>query len=114
MTPDYRQMPRSRGAARHIFAGTRLAPRPIGRAYRDREAAMPAAALHVVEGYVGRGFEDVRRVFDENFAARGELGGACCAFVDGEKAVDLWGGLRDARSGAPWQQDTMVIVYSTT
>jgi len=28
--------------------------------------------------------------------------------------VDLWGGVRDARDGAPWQEDTLVLVYSTS
>lgn len=30
------------------------------------------------------------------------------------KVVDLWGGVRDKASGEPWQEDTMVLVYSTT
>jgi len=28
--------------------------------------------------------------------------------------VDLWGGCRDAKTGAPWEEDTMAIVFSTT
>jgi CubicO group peptidase (beta-lactamase class C family) len=28
--------------------------------------------------------------------------------------VDLWGGVRDKQTGEPWEQDTMVIVYSAT
>jgi CubicO group peptidase (beta-lactamase class C family) len=56
----------------------------------------------------------VRDTFAENFAHRGELGGACCVYYRGEKVVDLWGGVRDKASGAPWQEDTMVIVYSAT
>ena len=28
--------------------------------------------------------------------------------------VDLWGGVRDARDGSPWQEDTLVLVYSTS
>ena len=60
------------------------------------------------------GFEDVRGEFERNFAERGELGGACAAYVGGEKVVDLWGGVRDARSGEPWRDDTLVLVYSTS
>ncbi len=41
-----------------------------------------------VEGYVGSGFEVVRDAFAENFARRGELGGACCAYYRGEKIAD--------------------------
>jgi CubicO group peptidase (beta-lactamase class C family) len=56
----------------------------------------------------------VREVFAENFVRRGELGGACCAFHRGEKVVDLWGGIRNKRTGEPWEQNTMVVVHSAT
>jgi CubicO group peptidase (beta-lactamase class C family) len=36
------------------------------------------------------------------------------AYVGGEKVVDLWGGVRDARDGSPWEEDTLVLVYSTS
>lgn len=67
-----------------------------------------------IHGHVSRGFEAVREVFAENFVRRGELGGACCAFVRGEKVLDLWGGIRNKRTGEPWEQDTMVVVHSAT
>ncbi len=67
-----------------------------------------------IEGEVSRGFEGVREAFVENFARRRELGGACCVYRGGEKVVDLWGGVRDKRTGDPWERDTMVIVYSAT
>jgi CubicO group peptidase (beta-lactamase class C family) len=67
-----------------------------------------------VQGKVSPGFEPVRDAFAENFARRGELGGACCVYYRGEKVVDLWGGVRDKATCEPWQADTMVIVYSAT
>lgn len=67
-----------------------------------------------VEGHVSPGFEAVREVFAENFTRRHELGGACCAYHHGEKVVDLWGGARNKRTGEPWEQDTMVLVWSAT
>ena len=67
-----------------------------------------------IEGHVSSGFEPVRQAFAENFSRRRELGGACCVYLRGEKVVDLWGGMRDQPSGAPWQEDTMVLVYSAT
>ena len=67
-----------------------------------------------IHGHVSRGFEAVREVFTETFVRRGELGGACCAFVRGEKVVDLWGGIRNKHTGEPWEQDTMVVVHSAT
>jgi Beta-lactamase len=62
---------------------------------------MFAVASHPVEGQLGRGFEAVREAFAENFARRGEFGGACCAYHHGEKVVDLWGGIRNKQTGEP-------------
>ncbi len=67
-----------------------------------------------IQGHVRRGFEAVREAFTNNFSRRQELGGACCAFVRGEKVVDLWGGIRNKRTAEPWEQDTMVVVHSAT
>ncbi len=67
-----------------------------------------------IEGRVSQGFEAVRDAFVENFSRRHELGGACCVYHRGEKVVDLWGGVRNKATGEPWQEGTMVLVYSTT
>jgi CubicO group peptidase (beta-lactamase class C family) len=67
-----------------------------------------------VHGYATPRFEALRQVFAENFTKRGEVGGACCVYLQGEKVVDLWGGTRDASTGAPWEEDTMVIVWSVS
>jgi CubicO group peptidase (beta-lactamase class C family) len=75
---------------------------------------MFVAPSHGVEGHVSRGFEIVREAFAENFARRGEVGGACCAYHRGERVVDLWGGIRNRETGEPWEENTMVIVYSAT
>ena len=75
---------------------------------------MAGIAGCTTEGDVARGFEPVRDVFDENFARRGERGGACCAYLRGEKVVDLWGGFRNKVTAEPWQRDTMVVIHSAT
>jgi CubicO group peptidase (beta-lactamase class C family) len=67
-----------------------------------------------IRGSVSPGFEPVREAFVENFAHRRELGGTCCVYWHGEKVVDLWGGIRDRATREPWEEDTMVIVHSTT
>jgi CubicO group peptidase (beta-lactamase class C family) len=69
---------------------------------------------HAVQGHVSDGFEGVRDAFAENFARRGELGGACCVYVGAEKVVDLWGGIRNKVTDEPWERDTMVVVHSAT
>ena len=67
-----------------------------------------------IEGHVSAGFEAVRDAFVQNFTRRHELGGACCVYHRGERVVDLWGGVRNKSTGEPWDEDTMVVVYSAT
>ena len=67
-----------------------------------------------IAGFASRGFEAVREAFVRNFERGSELGAACCVYYRGEKVVDLWGGIRNASTGEPWEEDTMVLVYSTT
>lgn len=62
---------------------------------------------HVVAGY-----EKVAAAFENNFSASGEVGAGFCAYVGGERVVDLWGGT--ARPGIGWGPDTMAVVFSTT
>jgi len=80
-------------------------------------SALAPHAVHTlpaISGYVKPGFEPVRDAFAANFERRGELGAACCVYHRGEKVVDLWGGVRNEATGEPWQEDTMVIVFSAT
>jgi CubicO group peptidase (beta-lactamase class C family) len=72
-----------------------------------------SAATHIA-GYVAPGFEGVRAEFERNFAERGEIGAAVAAYWHGEKVVDLWGGRRAPNGDRPWNEDTMVVVMSTT
>jgi CubicO group peptidase (beta-lactamase class C family) len=43
-----------------------------------------------------------------------EIGAAVAVYRDGVKVVDLWGGFRNGITNAPWQQDTLVNMFSTT
>jgi CubicO group peptidase (beta-lactamase class C family) len=67
-----------------------------------------------LRGTVHPAFEAVRTAFAENFAQRNELGAACCIYHQGEKVVDLWGGVRDPTTASPWQADTMTLIFSAT
>lgn len=67
-----------------------------------------------VKGSVAAGFEPVRQAFVENFRRGKEDGAACAVWFRGEKVVDLWGGVRDPKAGTPWEEDTIVNVFSTT
>ncbi|MFA5785599.1 MAG: serine hydrolase domain-containing protein [Actinomycetota bacterium] len=67
-----------------------------------------------VHGYVARGYEPVREAFAANFEDQGEVGAACCVHVGSQVVADLWGGVADALTGAPWEEDTLQLVFSTT
>jgi CubicO group peptidase (beta-lactamase class C family) len=70
--------------------------------------------MTTTSGWVAPGFESVRRAFQANFDRGAEDGAAFAAYHRGSKVVDLWGGVADTRTGRPWEEDTMVLVYSTT
>jgi CubicO group peptidase (beta-lactamase class C family) len=67
-----------------------------------------------IGGTVAPGFEEVEAEFRRNFREQDELGAACAVYYRGEQVVDLWGGYRDLEQRLPWQEDTLVLVYSTT
>ncbi len=64
------------------------------------------------DGHCDARFTAVREAFVQNFRDLDELGAAVHARVDGRSVVDLWGGYRDAARSAPWEEDTLVNVYS--
>jgi CubicO group peptidase (beta-lactamase class C family) len=86
------------------------------------------AAGPTIDGHVAPGFEPVREAFEANFAREldpmmamlsggpgpCETGAAVAVYHRGRKVVDLWGGLADRRTGAPYREDTLQLVFSTT
>ena len=81
-----------------------------------QQRANPAgggADTHGISGHCDDRFAPVAEAFARNFADRGELGAAVSLVVDGRMVVDLWGGLT-APDGAPWQRDTVHVVFSCT
>lgn len=67
-----------------------------------------------IHGEVAPGFERVREAFQKNFDDGSEVGAAFSAYHQGRKVADLWGGVADVATGAPWQEDTLILVFSTT
>ena len=65
-------------------------------------------------GTVDPRFAAVRDAFVENFAQYGDVGAACCVYLDGRPVVDLWGGVADHTTNRAWDADTPVIVFSAT
>ncbi|MCH2170037.1 beta-lactamase family protein [Myxococcota bacterium] len=65
-------------------------------------------------GHCDDRFARVRDAFEENFTQRGDIGACFAVTLEGEYVVDIWGGHRDTERSKPWQEDTIVNVYSTT
>ena len=67
-----------------------------------------------INGHVRAGFELVGAAFEANFVRRGEVGAACCVYVDGEAVVDIWGGTTTPGGGEAYTDRTLQLVASVT
>lgn len=68
----------------------------------------------LIGGGVDEGYGKVADAFRRNLSSGQEVGAAFAVYRDGAKIVDLWGGLRNGITQAPWEQGTLVNVFSTT
>jgi CubicO group peptidase (beta-lactamase class C family) len=66
-----------------------------------------------VHGSCDDRFAGVREALAQHLDAD-ELGASVAVDLDGRTVVDLWGGFRDPERTAPWTEDTIVNVWSTT
>jgi CubicO group peptidase (beta-lactamase class C family) len=67
-----------------------------------------------IHGHFDERFAPVREEFERNFTERGDVGASFAASLEGEMVVDLWGGHRDEAKTLPWEENTIVNVFSTT
>lgn len=65
-----------------------------------------------VHGTCDPAFGIVRERFAENIAAGREIGASLYLNVDGEDVIDLWGGWREREAVTPWDEHTVVNVFS--
>lgn len=75
---------------------------------------MSALSTSRVHGHIEPGYEPVAEEFERNFTERGEVGAACAIYHHGKPVIDIWGGLRDVANTAPWEEDTLVCVFSVS
>lgn len=68
----------------------------------------------LIGGGVDQGYGKVADVFRRNMASGHEVGAAVAVYRDGVKVVDLWGGYRNGVATTPWEEDTVVNMFSTT
>jgi CubicO group peptidase (beta-lactamase class C family) len=63
---------------------------------------------------VSPGFEAVAEEFERNFVERGEVGAAVVVYRGEKPLLDLWGGFRDPLTETPWEEDSLILVFSTS
>ena len=68
----------------------------------------------LIAGDVDEGYGKVADVFRRNMTSGQEVGAAVAVYRDGVKVVDLWGGFRNGITKAPWEEDTLALMFSTT
>ena len=67
-----------------------------------------------IHGYCEERFKPVKKVLAESIKSGMDVGSSFAATINGEFVVDIWGGYADAAQTRPWEEDTIVNVYSTT
>jgi CubicO group peptidase (beta-lactamase class C family) len=67
-----------------------------------------------VHGYCDARFMNVKEIFAENFKQGLDVGASLAVTLEGKFVIDLWAGYADAAKTRPWEQDTIVNVFSTT
>lgn len=67
-----------------------------------------------IKGTCDERFGAVKEAFAKNFEGDKEVGASFAATVDGRSVVDIWAGYADEARTRPWEEDTIVNVYSTT
>jgi len=67
-----------------------------------------------VSGYCDPKFSVVQEQLEKNLTERGDVGASIAISLEGEMVVDLWGGYKDEERTQPWEEDTIVNVYSTS
>jgi CubicO group peptidase (beta-lactamase class C family) len=59
-------------------------------------------------------FEPLHELFAANLESGEDLGASLAVNLDGEMVVDLWGGWSDEARTAPWTENSITNVFSTT
>lgn len=67
-----------------------------------------------IEGFCDERFASVRDEFEKNFTERGDTGACFALTLEGEYVVDIWAGHQDKALQKPWQEDTIINVFSST
>ena len=70
--------------------------------------------MGVISGICDEKFSEVRNLLAASIESGDDVGLSFAVTINGEMVVDLWGGYVNEAASTPWQEDTLVNVYSTT
>lgn len=68
--------------------------------------------MATTQGLCDPAFDRVRELFEQRLASGEEVGASICVNIDGKNALDIWGGHVDAAKTRPWEEDTLIVVFS--
>jgi CubicO group peptidase (beta-lactamase class C family) len=67
-----------------------------------------------IHGTYAKGFAGVAETLAKQIDAGLDIGASVAVMRDGEMLVDIWGGHQDVERTVPWEENTIVNVFSTT
>lgn len=70
--------------------------------------------MTIVHGKCSDRFQSVRSLLEKYIESEEELGASITINIDGEEVVDIWAGHMDQERTKPWDENTIVNVFSCT
>ena len=67
-----------------------------------------------INGFCEEKFKNVKEVLLQNFKEDLDVGASFSVTLNGKFIIDIWGGYADANKTRPWEENTIVNVWSTT
>ncbi|MFX0081843.1 MAG: serine hydrolase domain-containing protein [Candidatus Hodarchaeota archaeon] len=67
-----------------------------------------------IHGFCDERLTAVKEAFTKNFKVDGDVGASFAATLNGKFIIDIWGGYTDEAKSRPWEENTIINVYSTT
>ena len=81
---------------------------------KDGSLVFEGELMSNIAGVCDPKFSEARDILAASIDSGNDVGASFAVTIGGEMVVDIWGGQLDETASAPWQQDTIVNVYSTT
>ena len=67
-----------------------------------------------IQGEFDEKFKSIVDCYENQFELNLDIGSSLAITYHGELVVDIWAGTRDKAQSLPWQEDTIVNVFSST